>query len=55
MAKYRAKPSLWRIARARKLEAAWDERLAHQVNDLPPFREVFGEVHARPQKWEEAG
>jgi hypothetical protein len=43
-----------RLERARKLEVAWDERLAHQVNDLPPFREVFGEVHARVQKWEEA-
>jgi predicted nucleotidyltransferase component of viral defense system len=54
-AKYRAKPSLWRIERARKLEAAWEDRLAHQVNALPPFRNVFGEVHARVQAWEEAG
>jgi predicted nucleotidyltransferase component of viral defense system len=54
-AKYRAQPSLWRIERARKLEAAWEERLAHQVNDLPPFGEVFGEVHAEVQAWEEAG
>jgi len=54
-AKYRATPSLWRIERARKLKAAWDERLAHQVNDLPPFREVFDQVHARVLAWEEAG
>jgi predicted nucleotidyltransferase component of viral defense system len=54
-AKYRAKPSLWRIDRARKLDVAWDERLAHQVNDLPPFREVFGQVYARVQTWEEEG
>lgn len=54
-AKYLAKPSLWRIERARKVEAAWEERLAHQVNDLPPFGEVFGEVHATVLAWEEAG
>lgn len=54
-AKCRAKPSLWRIERARKLEAAWEQRLAHQVNDLPPFPEVFGEVHSRVQAWEEGG
>ena len=52
-AKYLAKPGLWRVERARKLEAAWEERLAHQVNDLPPFKEVFGAVHARVQAWEE--
>jgi predicted nucleotidyltransferase component of viral defense system len=51
--KYSAKPSLWRVERAWKLEAAWEERLAHQVNDLPPFPEVFGEVHARVRAWEE--
>ncbi|MCI0634921.1 MAG: hypothetical protein L0206_13540 [Actinobacteria bacterium] len=54
-AKYRAKPSLWRIERARKLEAAWEERLAHQVNDLPPFRDVYGQVRARVRAWEEVG
>jgi len=54
-AKYTGKPGLWRIQQARKVEAAWEERLAHQVRDLPPFREVFGEVHARVQAWEEAG
>jgi hypothetical protein len=52
--KYRAEPSMWRIERARKLEAAWDERLAHQINDLPPFRDVFGEVYARVRAWDEA-
>jgi hypothetical protein len=41
-AKYSAKPSLWRVERARKLEAAWEERLTHQVNNLPPFSEVSG-------------
>jgi len=54
-AKYRAKPRLWRIERARKLEAAWEERLGHQVGDLLPFRDVFGEIHARVQAWEEDG
>jgi predicted nucleotidyltransferase component of viral defense system len=54
-AKYGAKASLWRIERARKLEAAWEERLAHQVKDLPPFRDVYGEVHARVRAWEEVG
>ena len=52
-AKYSAKPSLWRVGRARKLDAAWEERLAHQFNDLPPFKEVFGAVYARVQAWEE--
>jgi len=54
-AKYRAKPTLWRIERARKLEVAWGERLAHQVNDLPPFQEVFSEVYAEVQAWERTG
>lgn len=54
-AKYSGRPGLWRVQQARKLEAAWDERLAHQVNELPPFQDVFGEVHARVQAWEEAG
>lgn len=54
-AKYSAKPSVWRVERARKLEAAWEERLAHQVEDLPPFREVFGQAHAKVQAWEEGG
>jgi predicted nucleotidyltransferase component of viral defense system len=53
-AKYRAKPTLWRIERAQKLEAAWEARLAHQVSDLPPFRDVFDEVYASVQAWEEA-
>jgi predicted nucleotidyltransferase component of viral defense system len=51
-AKYRAQPGLWRIDRARRLEAAWEERLDHQVADLPPFREAFDEIHARIQAWE---
>jgi predicted nucleotidyltransferase component of viral defense system len=54
-AKYRGKLSLWRIDRARRLEGAWEERLAHQVNDLPSFRQVFDEVRASVQAWEEAG
>jgi hypothetical protein len=53
-AKYRVSPSLWRIERAGRLEAAWDERLAHQIDDLPPFRAVFGEVYAKVQEWEES-
>jgi hypothetical protein len=54
-AKYRAQPTLWRIDRARKLEVAWDERLAHQLGDLPPFRGIFGEVYAKVQAWEKTG
>lgn len=54
-AKYAGKPGKWRVERAKKLEAAWEERFAHQVNDLPPFQQVFGEVYARVQAWEEAG
>jgi predicted nucleotidyltransferase component of viral defense system len=53
MAKYSAKLSLWRLERARKLEAAWEERLAHQVDGLPPFADVFGAVQAKAQAWEE--
>jgi predicted nucleotidyltransferase component of viral defense system len=51
-AKYAGKPGLWRIQQARRLEAGWEERLAHQVLDLPPFRDVYEEVHARVQTWE---
>lgn len=54
-AKYTGKPGLWRIQQARKLEAGWEERLAHQVHDLPPFRDVYDEVYARVQAWEEVG
>ena len=53
-AEYSGKPGLWRIQQARKLEAARQERLAHQVYDLPPFKEVIGEVHERVRTWEEA-
>jgi hypothetical protein len=53
--KYGAKPGLWRIDRARRLEAAWEERLDHQVAELPPFQEAFDEIYARVQAWEETG
>jgi uncharacterized protein len=52
-AKYRADPTLWRIDRARKLEAVWEQRLAHQVSDLPPFGDVFRELCTKIQAWEE--
>ncbi len=54
-AKYSGKPGLWRVQQARRLQAAWEERLAHQVNELPPFQDAFGEVYARVQAWEEGG
>jgi predicted nucleotidyltransferase component of viral defense system len=54
-AKYHAKPTLWRIKQAKKLHAPWEERLAHQVADLPPFKEVFSEVYATARAWEETG
>ncbi len=54
-AKYSGKPGLWRVQQARKLQAAWEERLAHQVNELPSFQDAFGEVYARVQAWEEGG
>jgi len=43
------------VQQARRLQAAWEERLAHQVNELPPFQDAFGEVYARVQAWEEGG
>ncbi len=52
-AKYGGKPGLWRIQQARKVETGWQERLAHQVHDLPPFQAVYGEVHTRIRTWEE--
>ncbi len=52
-AKYGGKPGLWRVERARKLEKAWDERLGHQVRELPRFEAVFTAVLAKVREWEE--
>lgn len=49
--KYSGKPGLWRVEGARKLEAAWEERLANQVNDLPLFTDVFNELHSKVRAW----
>ncbi len=52
-AKYGGKPGLWRAERARKLEKTWDERLGHQVRDLPRFDEVLTAVLGKVREWEE--
>jgi predicted nucleotidyltransferase component of viral defense system len=52
-AKYGGKPGLWRVERARKLEKTWDERLGHQVRDLPGFDEVYTAVLTKVREWEE--
>jgi predicted nucleotidyltransferase component of viral defense system len=52
-AKYGGKPGLWRVEKARRLEKSWDERLGHQVRDLPRFEEVITAVLAKVREWEE--
>ena len=51
--KYGGRPGLWRVERARKLEKTWDDRLGHQVRDLPRFKEVFAAVLGKVREWEE--
>ena len=50
-AKYSGTPGVWRVERARRVERAWEERLAHQVKELPPFSDVFGALHSKVQAW----
>ncbi len=52
-AKYSGTLGLWRVERARRVEAAWEERLTHQVRELPPFSDVFNALHSKVQAWAE--
>jgi predicted nucleotidyltransferase component of viral defense system len=53
-ARYATSPMRWRLDRARRREADWDNRLAHQLNDLPTFDEAWSCVALHFDAWEKS-
>ena len=43
------------IERAARLEARWEQRLAHQLRDLPAFGDVLADVRQRFDGWRAVG
>ena len=52
-ARYGYAPSPGSIYNAKRLEEPWETRLAHQLADLPPFRQVYREVKRHFDAWQE--
>lgn len=52
-AKYGYAPSPGSIHNAKRLEGPWEIRLAHQLADLPPFKQVYREVKREFKGWQE--
>lgn len=50
-ARYGYAPSPGSIYNAKRLEEPWETRLAHQLADLPPFRQVYRDVKRHFDAW----
>lgn len=53
LASYGYPPSPGSIYSATRLEQPWETRLAHQLADLPPFKQVYREVEKVFKEWQE--
>ena len=47
-------PMLSSIERAQRLGGAWEQRLARQLSDLPPFEEVLDVIEAAFGEWRDS-
>ncbi|MGH2787597.1 MAG: nucleotidyl transferase AbiEii/AbiGii toxin family protein [Actinomycetota bacterium] len=52
-ARYGYAPSPGSIYNAKRLEAPWESRLAHQLADLPPFNQVYRDVKRHFDEWQD--
>lgn len=52
-AKYGYLPQLYSLKRARQLENLWDQRLGHQLANLPTFGDVYAHVLQAFEDWEQ--
>ena len=52
-ARYGFGPTPGSLYNAKRLEEPWETRLAHQLADLPPFRQVYREVKRKFEEWQE--
>jgi hypothetical protein len=50
-ARYGYAPSPGSICNAKRLEEPWETRLAHQLADLPPFKQVYRDVKRHFDVW----
>jgi hypothetical protein len=53
---HRAKYGHWpvpaQLDRAERMAVLWDQRLAHQLRDLPTFARVIADLRATMAQWE---
>jgi len=52
-AKYQGVPKKWLLVRAKRLESAWEERLAHQLDELPAFGQAWACIEEVFDTWEQ--
>lgn len=51
-AKYGYPPQVSSLETTKRLEALWDQRLAHQIGHLPPFEEAYDAVARAFGRWQ---